>query len=1609
MRRAHARPRLSRRTTPLQERVKALCEQLQLFPGDAYDRLLEQGRTRQLPRPTQQLENLSPVNRWLGRTCRLRLQNVPLEELSVFMALSYAAFGKNDNTWALHTLAAMHMRSHRARFAAASGLGADADFDCVLENLLRPQNSLLVLTAVAEALELSLVIVTLNLESNVISVAPGPGPENSARRIALLCVEDVPGKPPGARFYDAIFPNARPQALAAQSSTTSLSPDLEMELKYMGQTYALSQLLGDGVLLDDGARLKAERCGSKNDSKYVPFVRHRNGSIERLESHALQARGKRRKVERAPPAITAPEPLEPVAFIRPKQTAEPDSNDASVDGPPLAAHVATVQRSPVQPAPAPGDSERTMAGSAPNAGPAAVAVELAAKLKGLLAEHMPRRGRKGALDDDDATPHARVLSDAKEALRRINNKLLRELKFSCAATMVGAESAGKSTVINSIIRKAVVHVDDQKPLPAGAEALPGCRFSMVITPLEPDDVPENDDWFSDGAQERADVRLANSRSNFDPEERDVLPTGGDDKTTAVCTEVFLSPTERAPRLVLLYKSAAYLARLRSQVESVHDFDWEAWWSSAGGETGEDSDGEDAIAGRADSRATAGRPPMDVERIVDEAVAVFGVDMREASYEAGDSALSMVRMLTAEDQALPPRMRSMLGARVELFFHDTKPEELLSAARDALLQFTVGAWSHWGLLEEPPALYLRGNQRLLLRDVPGYPNTDEQLPPHRLKMQQIAFESRPFSTLLHVVSSKADSMPSWMVNDQGLGTHVFSAMTAKAGDLDFGVVPLFAADYATAAAKGKKTLKNLPVLIAGMHEQVKKGVGFCHLNWNRGLKKYMSQPGQSHRGSHAAQLPERLQPVLDSGVIRPLAVQINPHFFDEAIEEYRKQNRRDPPAEQRGDNAAWDVLRVLDVLSENAARYEKRAAGRAVDALLSAVLLPLARHGLQLLGLRHVQVVMPQLLEQLQQKFAPSRLNGYIKSVDELVRQEFEKNDMPHIREFIKSVTATSGLLLKEARRENVENRFEREEFERYNRPNSHKLRMDLLLEQPQNPPSLLVDLLFGTNTVTQLTAAIAAAGNEHLPRVLDKGMARGAGVPSPAAPLPRERSRGAVNSTVDTVVQLMNGLLDSNLHAVNDAAAMLARVTKAAFRVNMLNAAAELRERVLRLTSGAALSGLLAGNNGVLSVCVGRVGADMSGRKFNSNRLRMKSLATRSENAARDVDVDLRTALMSLLQTQTASFTEAAVQACSTVLVKLTSPNGLASLAVTGELRKVDRLMKALCTLSEELLRPGASFELDAEQTKGMRDAVEAYASMRAGKPQPAGAMPPPSPPPPPPAGKPAPSHEELLRVRARARGLELVPTPLDGNCFLHATFAGPSPDDADCAAWLLAQRQQVVATMRSGDVELPDDSVFAEGLFASSPDNWAEQLVTKDPPMWFDHLSIHLWAVANGRRLTILRPEGPEYDISLGPGDGEELIVGHLPEVHYVGFRPLGAPPATAAARIAAAAALGGGAAVPGAAAAAAAAPAAADVVQYVMADGTILQIDAAVHHEVLRKVETWSVNFMTQNRFADITEANRRNKRDELMRAALRARGIQLPALGTGHGQILGDGKGK
>ena len=223
--------------------------------------------------------------------------------------------------------------------------------------------------------------------------------------------------------------------------------------------------------------------------------------------------------------------------------------------------------------------------------------------------------------------------------------------------VVGSSGAGKSTMVNSMIRHCLKLQDEQLKEPEDVEVedevfraqsrvtLPGTTADEEAKALE------------------AGLELG-QRINQDGD--DILPTGNSlGAMTALVTHVFFDPKAEHLQLLLTYREEKEVMEVLEFGKAVHD----------------DND-EDSIA-------------THDGRMAYFAAALLGIDVDGAE---DTDATAMLRKHTG-DFALPSRFKELYGSERRLTIKGRSTEQVLVKLQELIFLHTIGSWSHWAV--RPP--------------------------------------------------------------------------------------------------------------------------------------------------------------------------------------------------------------------------------------------------------------------------------------------------------------------------------------------------------------------------------------------------------------------------------------------------------------------------------------------------------------------------------------------------------------------------------------------------------------------------------------------------------------------------------------------------------------------------------------------------------------------------------------------------------------------------------------------------------------------------------------------------------------------------------------------
>lgn len=311
----------------------------------------------------------------------------------------------------------------------------------------------------------------------------------------------------------------------------------------------------------------------------------------------------------------------------------------------------------------------------------------------------------------------------------------------------GCEGAGKSTLINNLIRNAMredIHVQ------ASGEGSSDEVRDSASTPVLRD------------AEEEALTKAKTSpevRMNYNLNNDDILPTGqGDGAMTALVTHIHLDPSAARVELVMKYRTKEEVDNVLANAQRIQTAN------------------EIAPTDETDAK-------LDESLIAYFACALLGLKPDECTEDDEDNendsfdACDAIRRYDGPF-TLPERFEPLFGRVRRLELHSTDSNTLMYQLRQLLLLHTIGEWSHWGVLEKVELVIPAALERPLhVCDVPGF--GDEQLNPFRQSLvnEALQLECSTLCICLRVERLKNLDHKGLFTRLGKLGICVFSASVA----------------------------------------------------------------------------------------------------------------------------------------------------------------------------------------------------------------------------------------------------------------------------------------------------------------------------------------------------------------------------------------------------------------------------------------------------------------------------------------------------------------------------------------------------------------------------------------------------------------------------------------------------------------------------------------------------------------------------------------------------------------------------------------------------------------------------------------------------------------
>ena len=907
-----------------------------------------------------------------------------------------------------------------------------------------------------------------------------------------------------------------------------------------------------------------------------------------------------------------------------------------------------------------------------------------------------------ALDDAVAGAEKALLKAEEEAcVLADTNRVL----------VVGEEGAGKSSLVNRVVLHSLVSSEELARINgAGPGARDGANLvKEVRTPW--DAAPLDPLWFSEEAGARSnkqynDAVLVVSKTAVPS----ICPTGNLGTTTAMCTTVVLAPGLQ-PRLVLKYKSAADLIKLRSHVDEIRTYDWRVSRNDPSDDDDDDSQGLSPEAPRgvesttpapldaAMSGDSPGGPgdatddadePENFNYWADYAVAAFGISLNSATTDEDGSGVPRhvlrVHSLTNDDLVLPESFRNLLGTTSTLRFLHTDRIGLVEAVAAELKRRTLGSWSHWGLLESV-RLYLPSNHLTVsLVDVPGY---SPSLSPFLKESQDWAFRVGGFSTLMQCIKPRFQfkTIPPQMLQNELFRARVLSPLVNEGAKVNFHVIPVYCLDNGIAHTMldaESREFVSLDHAVAVTSKLVNEGSIAVNDYWRVGIKEYLDQtlPEGATRKLHSKLVANM------ASCIQPRVINSTPSIYEKVLEGVREE----PSAVQL---RQWDtsLTELTETLTQNSCYFSNRVAARALETLMASSAVPLLRSLAQLQGFRNLERDAPGVLAALNARITPDYRAKVQRELAAHLNSKYDENEKGRVDGVRNASSAATRALQDSCKGAGVITaRFKHPDFHLYNRKGSRQLRPDIKSDFPHSASSGLLKRLLLGNECERAVTTIAAESVGKLGKLFFHA--------------------ARAQNTYESVAEVLGTLLKSKLQSSDDAAtnAKLSRLvtcTEDLFRDSLSVVLNSVRDEAIAALSPAALTQRLevADDSILASVLVSSlVGLDTA--KVKTNVKRVEAMAGIVQKAAAaNVANELHALVMSVLQQLENNFKVRVASACDELVYKLQTLDaaGLRNLAADKDkaLERSNYLFGHLCHLVAAVSRRIAA-------TKWLGDDAEA-------------------------------------------------------------------------------------------------------------------------------------------------------------------------------------------------------------------------------------------------------------------------------------------------------------
>jgi hypothetical protein len=288
-----------------------------------------------------------------------------------------------------------------------------------------------------------------------------------------------------------------------------------------------------------------------------------------------------------------------------------------------------------------------------------------------------------------------ILDEIKTLKRRLAFTVTPESQPIQQVMVGGVAGAGKSTLVNHLMRHCLKMEDAQPDEPADVEIEDKVFSAGGPAPSDLSATQRDEEKVRAEAQKDDDVQY---RFNISGE--DILPTGsGAGAMTALVTHIFLDPTASHLQLRLKYKERAEVETVLGYAETIR-------------EHGRKLMDGDELPELPDIQDASGKD-VDVTTQAYFACALLGLENKPDSPKRGggsddddsddddtecDAPDAGVEQLQRHKGAfkLPERFEPLYGCERRLTLRGSSKSKLLARMQELLLVHTIGHWSHWAV-------------------------------------------------------------------------------------------------------------------------------------------------------------------------------------------------------------------------------------------------------------------------------------------------------------------------------------------------------------------------------------------------------------------------------------------------------------------------------------------------------------------------------------------------------------------------------------------------------------------------------------------------------------------------------------------------------------------------------------------------------------------------------------------------------------------------------------------------------------------------------------------------------------------------------------------------